>query len=205
MSRSPWPTPNRKLLVPALGKDASFDVSFLKHPCNKDSHSRSFREAAEILVDHCAASEHEFDEMIFPIFFLFRHYLELRLKEIVRYGVWLNILDETGGLRQTLKSHELYPLWNNAKKVIVEMFPNWLQETLKAAESHIAQIHQIDPGGEVFRYHESNGGFNRLSEKVGLEHFRETIAALSNFLEGCRNGVGEAWQNVCDVMRESRD
>ena len=57
-------------------------------------YATAYKEAAEKLVKDVITSRRQRDTLVYPIVFLYRHYIELRLKEIIRAG--RKFLDEPG-------------------------------------------------------------------------------------------------------------
>lgn len=72
-----------------------------------------YMRAADILVARVLESQHELDFLIYPIVFLYRHYLELRLKELIVAG--RELLDLPPDLRQV---HRLDVLWVSCRKIL---------------------------------------------------------------------------------------
>jgi len=110
-------------------------------------YTAGFKRGVEILLES-VKSTYEVNTVIFPILFLYRHYVELSLKEAVGYGRYLDEQSKplTGG-------HNLQNLWKEARKYmekhIAETIP---AEELDRIEILIHEIHLIDPSSEGSRY-----------------------------------------------------
>ena len=86
--------------------------------CLNFAHDRSswygyyegYKNAGDILVRYVDKQKSDQDTLVFPIVFMYRHYLELILKEINRMS---SIVLE----KDCLKTHDLDILWNVDKKI----------------------------------------------------------------------------------------
>jgi hypothetical protein len=106
-----------------------------------------FKRGVEILLES-VKSTYEVNTVIFPILFLYRHYVELSLKEAIGYGRYLDEQSKplTGG-------HNLQKLWEEARKYIEKHIAETIKaEELDRIEVLIHEIHSIDPSSEVSRY-----------------------------------------------------
>lgn len=79
-------------------------VGFAK--CEWDLYARGYKRAADLLVSHIDASGGDQDVLVYPILFMYRHYFELRLKQLVRDATVL--LDEEFKIPG---AHPLTPLY----------------------------------------------------------------------------------------------
>lgn len=78
----------------------SNEPDWWNNACLKVGHDEFYRyadgykRAANILVDHVDQNNCDQDFVAFPVLFLYRHYIELKLKEIIQKG--RQLLDEEG-------------------------------------------------------------------------------------------------------------
>jgi hypothetical protein len=74
----------------------------------------AFKGAADLVVDGLAKQEqpHHVDRYLMPVAYLYRHYLELKLKHIIDSGVSIKAItvDE-----KAMPNHDLYWLWTKSK------------------------------------------------------------------------------------------
>lgn len=80
-----------------------------------------YREAICILVDHVeegGPGDTAGDRLAFPIAFLCRHLIELRLKELIDAGN--RLLD----MNENPLGHKLNELWQSCRRVILKAWPN---------------------------------------------------------------------------------
>lgn len=143
-----------------------------------------FHAAATALIDRIAAdtsSDAPF-EMTFPVLFLYRQYLELQLKAIVKNGCQLTNLAVPPKL---LTGHFLSPLWEMSEKIYRELNDADPSPDLKAVGEVIQEFHAIDATGQEFRYEvttrdtKSLANLPRAFSLIGL---RTTMEGVYNSL-----------------------
>ena len=91
--------------------------------------------------------EQRADTLIYPVAFLYRHYLELRLKEIIVQGA--ELLAQQSDLKPV---HKLDVLWNSVRSILETVWPNGPRTDLDAVENVIGQFHKLDLTSMAFRY-----------------------------------------------------
>lgn len=164
------------------------------HHIDWDMYCYGYRQAADVLVDDFLqnhdnySAEHE--SQAFAIIFLYRHYLELRLKELfIAYGRLLgDSVDVTG--------HRLVSLWEKVhdreNRESNEHVPE-IDEDMEVLQGIIEQFDGIDPNSEVFRYPVSKDGKTVTLPKiqVGLQELREVMRWVSFFMDGWSVGIDD--------------
>lgn len=108
----------------------------------------SFKLLNDLLNDD-KTSWSDIDSKIFPILFLFRHYLELIIKENTRLSK-IKEKEITSNDIGYKDSHSLSELWECLKPYIVKEFGENIEE--KSIENLINEIEEIDKGSYSFRY-----------------------------------------------------
>lgn len=84
-----WPKRGNKIF---LSNTMTFNKACLNFiPDQFGIYALGYREAAELLGQRCLNSRAEADSLVYPLVFLWRHYVELRLKELLR---GLNYIDQ---------------------------------------------------------------------------------------------------------------
>lgn len=114
-------------------------------------YATGYKEAGDRLVEFVLTNAKDQDFLIYPIVFLYRQYVELRLKEIIREG---QILLEEGNAFPT--HHKICDLWSDAKKIAMKTSDIIAGESeppnLEYAEHVIKEFSNIDPDSISFRY-----------------------------------------------------
>lgn len=153
-----------------------------------------YKKAGDRLVELVLARVRDQDVLIYPIGFLYRQYIELRLKEIIREG---RILLEEGSFFP--KHHRIWDLWCTAKKISIKTFENENEPpNFDYAEHVIREFSQIDPNSFAFRYPTTKKGDKTLEgvTHINIRRLAEHIEELSKDLEGISTGISiyREWQ-----------
>lgn len=110
-------------------------------------YSAGYLEAGRVALAHLHENPRQRDCVVFPIVFLFRHFLELRLKEVIlRAGILL------GEQEQIVKDHSLAKLWKRARPRIEETYPDNDRGILDRVEAALCRINALDEDSMRFRY-----------------------------------------------------
>jgi hypothetical protein len=147
-------------------------------------YATGYREAAEVLVQHVLAQGYHEDFLVFPIMFLYRQYVELRLKEIAALGA--RLIDAQPPPANMMAKHELAPLWSFCRR-IVEQADSGPASDLDNAERTIDKIMWADRGSYAFRYATDKQGNRSLPaglEEVDLGRVHEVMSGVGNLLDG---------------------
>lgn len=153
---------------------------------NWSRYARGYRTAADRLVAHIDEVQRDQDSLVYPILFLYRQYLELRLKHLSRDAS--AILDQAFEVPMT---HRLLDLWRPLKAKVIEIEKRFgmmgERTVLVKAEGVLAALGEIDPLSDAFRYPINSKGEQSLSSDVryiNLRHFKEQIDEVATLLEG---------------------
>lgn len=154
-----------------------------------DLFAGSYKTAADILVNHVAQKNTDKDALVYPIVFLYRQYLELRLKEIIREGRLL--LDEGN---EFPKIHRLHDLWPTVKEIIEKVYSHEDSNDssgLNLTEHVINEFKAIDPESMSFRYPEDTKGNQSLTglDYIDIKGLAEIIEEVFMFLDGISDGI----------------
>ena len=165
-------------------------------------YAEAFKEAGDKIINELEREEkakHP-DMYFFPIAFLYRHCLELQMKNIIRLGIWLKLISDNEELSGILGSHNLHLLWSKAKAVITKYWPDGDEKDIKAAECIILDFHSIDKTGQNLRYSEDKSGnktVRNMPGSVQLIDLKDVFEAIYNFFNGCEAGL----QDGLDTMK----
>lgn len=172
--------------------------------CLNFAHDRSswygyyegYKNAGDILVSYVDSQKSNQDTLVFPIVFMYRHYLELILKEINRIS---SIILE----KDCLKTHDLDILWNVDKKDYEKISGERISKTdLYMIDNFIKQISYIDKKSDSFRYPIHNDGSQSLEgiTHINLMQFSEYMNTIYSLL----NGLSAYLHEVLDYVLERR-
>jgi hypothetical protein len=142
----------------------------------------------------------------YPILYVFRQYLEIKLKELIitlELDLHSKIIDE-----KKLKSkygHNIKDLWDYCEKLLLEWLSSMEPETdnfecnstnlsdFKRVKSYINEVYEKDPQSFAYRY-------QKIAEKytVDMNHFYENAMWVTEYLEGVSNWV----ETIHDLRNE---
>jgi hypothetical protein len=200
----PWPKKGNKAFVSIPDGREIHLPSIQPLPWTFPQHASVFKTAAETIIDaheNGSRVSHP-DELFFPVAFLYRHCLELKLKDLIRVGIQTNFFLQKD-VAWTFKAHGLAQLWTPVKRLLLDGWPDADPSPILAVEAVIAELHQADPNGQTFRYESDAEGdlhrHERLPEFISLTNLRSTIDNVYTFLdcsEGCLRENLDRWNDA---------
>src|SRR5450432_3790843 len=115
-----WPAKDDKAFKPDGNRATDVCIGYLPIFGLEDIVAESFKEAADMIVttiekDGPRTFVHAY---LHPVGYLYRHYIELKLKNVLRGGLRLKqilVPDEV------MHGHNLHKLWNFFRELVVEM------------------------------------------------------------------------------------
>ena len=139
-------------------------------------YTEGYLRAARLLTTSICSTAEYVDCFIYPIIFLYRHYVELSLKNLL---IKSNITNST-----VLGSHNLENLWKKLKPIVLDLS---LDEELgtEGFESYIKQITEIDKNSFSFRYDKTKDRKERNLKDIS--HIN--ILVFSNHMEKLVNRI----------------
>ena len=170
-------------------------------------HSAAFKLAAELTLDaHETGNQlSNNDTLLFPVLYLYRHCLELMLKDLILLGVRTRFftLDEVS---EIVSEHPLCPLWTKVKRFLIDSFP--VADDLSIVESVINDFHQIDPNGQILRYERNKDSlrlrtYDKLPSHIGVENLRTTMDRVFEYLDLKYGGILGWWDALQQAQCET--
>jgi hypothetical protein len=151
----------------------------------------SFFRASVLLVEKVAVRELNDDNEGLAAIFLFRHYLELALKELVLKGRFLAAEDRNAlrnEVQEVRRSHGLKELWDlvirDAKpKVNPE---SWNEYDTTYVEKCLAEFDEVDSKGFAFRYPGQGGEYCQFDFDqllLSMQHIEHVLGGLITYLD----------------------
>ncbi|MFC2015221.1 hypothetical protein ACFLUP_04440 [Chloroflexota bacterium] len=172
-----------------------------------------YRESVDVLLDEKTWRR---NFTVFPTIFLFRHYIELRLKEITLYN-W-----EYLEISQPFpKGHDLYELWKICKKAMMKTdklvdpqfaeSQNYIKEIIQAynvIEDDLKRFAEVDPDSQHSRYPvDSQGNPIAVDKKllIELQHeLPELVERIVYSLDGISTGIHTILQDKYDALSQQK-
>ncbi len=186
----------------------SADTDWTNNACLNWSHDSiglyisGYKEAADILVSKVIETSSDQDILVYPIAFLYRQYIELQLKSIIKDS--RHILEDGAGFPE---HHKIKDLWCEAKRLMKNIINN-LDKTadeyitkndLKIIENIINDFVAIDPISFSFRYPTDKQGKTNLEglTHINLRKLGQQIGLLSESLDKFDLVIGliDEWQS----------
>jgi hypothetical protein len=146
---------------------------------------QGYEEAADILFEQAQFRLAEDPEtpldvanwLVYPIYFLYRHAIELSLKQMRDEHI-------AGSVTASRNDHDLLHLWRGVKGWVEGIGGDELQAETKAFERLIEQIQRVDPRGDAGRYelHINRTETFKGLRPLDLPNLRNTMKKMVNFL-----------------------
>lgn len=193
----PWPRPDQHVWSSDGSRDLAAWVSG-----GGDFYYlvEGYRTAAEVLVAYVSEGRHQ-DRLVYPIVFLWRHHLELRLKECVRLVYELR---ETG--RDFPRTHRLVDLWSIVRSEIEK--DSGSHDDCTNAEAIIRHLDAADPLSMAFRYPVDRDGAPMLvgiPRVVSIDVVHESLVGVANFLAAVSTEFSQRVEQARDWRRAYAD
>jgi hypothetical protein len=142
-----------------------------------------YKEAAVMMAD-----DSYLDIFVFPAIYLYRHCIELSLKEIIRKGNHVLGNPFEGKLGFSPK-HPLVPLWNKCKDILGDplmgITDQQTLEQIKVMGELIKELDAVDPESMVFQYPMDKNNKPSLPTSWGwsvdIEHVKESMGKMDDF------------------------
>lgn len=150
-----------------------------------------YEEAIDILLaateSHEGRSNTVSDRLVYPIAFLSRHLVELRLKSLIEAG------NRRLGTTEQYQGHNLVMLLESCVNIAQIQWPN---TTFDALESNVLihELDRVDARSTSFRYATNRSGQRSLPEelqKFNLRVFVESMRQVNAILAGLETGIEE--------------
>ena len=147
-----------------------------------------YREAADKLVHDVVETGTNQDTLVFPISFLYRQYIELQLKHIIRES---RIFLEEGA--SFPEHHRINDLWNTANSLMAKIIKEHDQsistyitkEDIESIKIIITEFVKVDPESFSFRYPNDKKGNRNLAgiEYINLRKLHDQMEILKEKLD----------------------
>ncbi len=160
-----------------------------------------YKEAADLLVQRIEERNACQDSLVYPILFLYRQYLELEIKDLIRQSRRLQ--DISGDFP---KHHHIGNLWSECHSLLSKISPDDSVAELKEIARLISEFSAVDPSSMAFRYPKDKDGTPSLPNihHINLRNVRKVIGKISFILVGANTQVGEYLSIKRDMESEFR-
>lgn len=154
-----------------------------------DLYSTGYKEAGDLLIEN---ADNHTDFLVYPIVFLYRHCIELRLKQISIEG---NKLLKTQvftdkQMDDLFHNHKLDSLWSRSKTIIEKLFPDE-SENLSSIKKMIDCFSTMDSTSYKFRYPVGTDGTPNHSKDHDTEISFIALKEMMNDIDLYLGGTAE--------------
>jgi len=144
------------------------------------AYQTGYMDAADILVKHYDHRSPSTNFLVYPIVFLYRHHLELILKDLIRDG--------EGLLREPFthwNSHDLTRMWRPIRDIVKLVWPGASDGCLTVVDTCIGEMNAHDPRSDAWRYPvDKEGGANLGAlSRFDLPNLQDVMHRLCDFLD----------------------
>ena len=140
-----------------------------------------YKEAGDRLVQSLMENSRHLDIVVYPTVFLYRQYLELSLKQLLREGS--HLLNKSSALP---KHHRLETLWFECKSLLKQIEPKVTEQEVAGLEACIIEFSTIDPISMAFRYHvdtHNNPSLPLDVKYINIRNLAQIMAKIHSFLD----------------------
>lgn len=168
-----------------------------------------YKEAGDRLVQSVMEDRAHQDTLVYPTVLLYRQYLELSLKQLIREGNQLLRTPFKWGPVGFPRGHNLLILWD---KACIEIFRDMgtKYESLYIPDHDLAMVRNLlaqfveqDPDSYAFRYPtdmNNEPSFPGL-HVINVRNLAELMEKLSNFFDGAATAISVHWDLEQEVSR----
>ncbi len=159
-------------------------------------YAMGYKKAADVLVVYVEDQQRGQDILVYPIVFLYRQYLELVFKNLIRRGRML--VDNNDPFPQ---SHDIGNLWDICRNLLDKISPEDCVEEQAKITRLINEFCQVDPISTAFRYPEKGDGKPSLPAEIthiNLQNIKEVMDKISRLIEGAISMI----DNFLDIKGE---
>ncbi|MGD0569686.1 MAG: hypothetical protein ABSA78_14905 [Candidatus Sulfotelmatobacter sp.] len=166
-----------------------------RSPVGRNSlYSSGYLLAADRLVESLLGAAFE-DALIYPIFYLYRHHVELELKGSI--SLFLNWLhggtseERDKQLQKLTREHSIQALWDTLKSLAPQIAAQMPAAATEAFESLVQQINTHDGKSEAARYAFYRDGKQTLLgvDEVNLHNLRVQFHKVSHYLGAFKEAI----------------
>ncbi|MCG6350463.1 hypothetical protein [Vibrio fluvialis] len=139
-----------------------------------------YKKAADSLVKKVIKNHSEIDYLVYPIVFLYRHHIELQLKNLIELNMQLH--NSKGNVAAT---HKIRDLWPQVKGYYRKLNNRSNQKEISFIDKIMDELCTIDSESMSFRYSKTKSGEvpNKGLNQINLEVFSSVIGRVSDSLE----------------------
>ncbi|MCR6480720.1 hypothetical protein NU688_31515 [Variovorax sp. ZS18.2.2] len=189
-SKTPAEFAGQKLFIQGNDRANMAMLGWIPFPW--DLYAAGYKEAADALLRALTARQASLDSVVYPLVFLYRQGLELKLKLMLQQARHLANKPETSDTH-----HKLMPMWRELRQLLELIDPRPGDKEVPAIEDFISQLDSVDPLSFAFRYPTNKKGEVSLPglHHVNVRHLGEIMDSVFFMLNGIYSYLGEMNQD----------
>ncbi len=157
-------------------------------------YGEGYRKASELIEKQILEIDRsDQDFLIYPYCYLIRHYIEIRLKEIIDEGNKIkgSPIDSSKG------GHDLSILWDKSQETLKNLWLNQYEEPSNDISDFITELHSLDVKSDNFRYPIDKNGQETLSRvyEINFKKLAEAFQNVKYYLDGVTDGLAAVKEN----------
>lgn len=144
------------------------------------AYAAGYKQAADLLATYVETEGRGRDTLLYPVLFLYRHYMEVSLKSLRRRLQLLK--DQEGEFRKT---HKLGGLWAECRTALSDVFQGAVSEAVETVGLAVVDMELHDPKSEAFRYPQDATGEATLTglKRINLSHMRDRMSEVATAVD----------------------
>jgi hypothetical protein len=163
-------------------------------------YAEGYKEGAKALIVESLSKQGMNDILVYPIVYLYRQYVELRLKEVIMTTRYCN-----GDQKDFPAIHNISQLWAELKKEYVELGESATSDDFENANRVINEFSKIDPMSVAFRYPVDKEGNDSLKlTHLNIRNFGEVMDRLARFLDAISDHAAH-YEDLTDGMNRDNN
>lgn len=153
------------------------------------AYTEGYRRAADILIRHIDDTARDQDFLVYPVVFLYRHHIELQIKQVT--GLARRLLRENDPRGSDRGTHNLNTLWEVARSLLLQADDTLAPSHFRRVSAVVRALNEADLRATGFRYARTAEGGRSLEgiHYINTRRFGDQMAAASDDLDGIDNGL----------------
>lgn len=175
-----WPKDGDSFFAQGQSWETNAMLHYLPHSFT--AYAQGYKEAADVVVANVEETRWLVDLIVYPVCYLYRHYIELMMKALINLGRSLE--DKEPGFP---KHHKLVELWAECRTGLERASPDTPKDDFDVVENCINEFASMDPDGEGFRFPLTKDRQPTLSaapKHLNVGNIRDVMGKIAGFLEG---------------------
>ena len=188
IKKQKWPSKGMKVFTTDVDWWNQASISYYRKPEKLSLYAEGYKIAGDLIIDYVKKNRIEQDALIYPMVFLYRHYIELVLKDIIKDS--RKIFDEKVEFPET---HKISSLWQIVKGYLRRTKDLNNTKDIESVDKIMEEFAIQDPDSMSFRYPEDKKGNELLSNlnNVNLRQIADVVDALHSYFFGVQSILGE--------------